>query len=147
MPYATEADLDLKWGADQVTLVSIDEATGLRSSPRVLAALDAASAKMDAVFLKRALLPLDPTPAGGILLRNLCLDIAMGELAVTPAARNEIIVAAEKKALDFLNLIAAGKADIPVVATGVGEDLDGVSHITPNEAVVIAPERRFGRDV
>ena len=148
MAYATEAQLDVKWGSENVTLVSIDVATGERSSDKIAAALDSASARMDAVFLKRNLLPLDPTAGGAILLRNLACDLAMGELANTPGARNDIIKDAEKRALDFLSQIAAGKADIPVNAVpGAGGAGDlGVGAISPNEALVISNERLFTRN-
>ena len=94
MAYAAETDLDNKWGAEAVTLAAFDTMAQARSETRIAAALDAASALMDGYFCKRYALPIDAAPNGVLLLRNLCCDLAMGELSKQPGTRNDIVVEA-----------------------------------------------------
>jgi phage gp36-like protein len=142
MPYATELDLDIKWGAEAVTLVAADARTGYRSHERIVAALDSATARMNGVFAKRYSLPIDAAPDGAILLRNLACDLAMGELANTPGARNDIIKEAVVAALKFLNDVAMGRADIP---QNPAPGAPGAA-VSPNEAIVVANDREFSRN-
>lgn len=143
MAYATEQQLDTKWGVDLVTLVAIDAETGLRSSAKIEAALDAASAIIDSYIGKRYQLPIDASTSGALLLRNLCCDLAMGELSNTPAARNEIVKEAAERALKFLADVAKGVADIPQNPPAGG---DGLPTPSPNEAIVAANDRLFSRN-
>lgn len=140
MPYATEADLDTKWGATNVDIVvGLDPATGVRLTGRVDGALAAATARINGYLAQRYNLPVDATPDGVILLRNLCCDLAMGELANEPGVRNDIIKDAEKRALDLLTAIAKGQAAIPE------NPQPGAPAPSPNEAVLIANDREFTR--
>ncbi len=141
MAYAIESDLDTKWGSDQVTLAALDPATGLRSETRVAAALDDASAQMDGYFAKRYTLPIDAASNGVILLRNLCCDLAMGNLAIMPGARNDIVKAANEQAIRFLERVGSGSADIPQNPPPSGPA--GV--LSPNEAIVADDPRMFTR--
>ena len=96
MSYASPRDLDVKWGEEAVSLAAFDPASQLRSEARIDAALCAASALMDGYFCKRYALPIDAAPSGLVLLRDICCDLAMGELSLLPGTRNDIV----KEAVD-----------------------------------------------
>ncbi|HEY8136259.1 MAG TPA: DUF1320 domain-containing protein [Methylocystis sp.] len=147
MPYATSADLDTKWTAEAVTLAAYNGQADARDADRVAMALDNASALIDGYLAKRYSLPIDPSPVGARLLRNLCCDLAMGELATTPMTRNDIVIEAVKAARDFLAQLGQGKADIPQNPSpdgGAGGAVPAV--ISPNEAIVEANDRMFTRN-
>ena len=140
MAYASETDLDAKWGAEAVTLAAYDPISESRDETRILAALDAASSIMDGYLARRYALPLTATTGGATLLRNVCCDLAIGQLSNTPGSRNEIVVDAEKRAIQFLRDVADAKAAIPLIpAPGAPAD------VSPNEAVMIADDRTFTR--
>jgi len=139
VPYATAADLDAKWGPELVTLAAWDVATEARSASRIAVSLAAAAAVMDGYFARRYALPLNPSVDGLLLLTNLNCDLAMGQLSNTPGTRNEIVVDAEKRAVQFLRDVGEGKAAIPLVAAVAPE-------VAPNEPVMIANDRLFTRD-
>lgn len=146
MPYATAADLDVKWTADVVTLLAWSEQFETRDAARIDMALDNASALIDGYLAKRYSLPIDPSPVGAQLLRNLCCDLAVGELATTPATRNEIVVEAVKAARDFLTQLGMGKADIPQNPPPGGDGGALPASVSPNEAIVEANDRMFTRN-
>jgi len=147
MPYATSSDLDTKWTAQAVTLAAWDDEANARSDARVAMALDNASALIDGYLAKRYSLPIDPSPVGARLLRNLTCDLAMGELATTPATRNDIVVEAVKAARDFLAQLGQGKADIPQNPSPDGGAGGAVpAAISPNEAIVESAGRVFTRN-
>lgn len=141
MPYATEEDIVVKWGLEQVTLAALDPQTDRLDSLRVASALDSATALMNGYFAKRYTLPIDASAQGIVLLRDLCCDLAMGILANTPGARNDIVKEADAAARKTLGDIAAGKADIPQNPTP-GAPAPAVS---PNEPIVAANDRQFTR--
>ena len=138
MPYAAETDLDAKWGPELVTLAAWDPAADARSASRIAVALAAASAVMDGYFGRRYALPLNPSAAGALLLTNLACDLAMGQLSNTPGTRNEIVVDAEKRAIQFLRDVGDGKAAVPVIAASAPD-------VAPNEPVMLANDRTFTR--
>lgn len=137
MAYAAEADLDAKWGAELVTLAAWDPATEARSAGRIAAALAAASAVIDSYLGRRYALPLNLAADGALLLTNINCDLAMGQLSNTPGTRNEIVVDAEKRAIQFLRDVGDGKASVPVVTQN--------APVAPNEPVMVADVRMFTR--
>ncbi|MBG0809854.1 DUF1320 domain-containing protein [Methylosinus sp. H3A] len=143
MSYATESDLVRKWGAEQVDLAAYDGATQARDPLRIEAALDSASAVMNGYFAKRYALPIDAAPDGMTLLRNLCCDLAMGELSNTPGARNDIVKDAVEAARKFLSDVARGLADIP---QNPPPGAPAAAVPSPNEAIVAANDREFSRN-
>jgi phage gp36-like protein len=101
---------------------------------------------MDGYLGKRYQLPIDPSEAGMRLLRNLCCDLAVGELATTPGKRNDIVKDAVEAAMAFLRDLAKGNADIPQNPPP-GSGGDGLpATISPNEAIVAANDRMFTRN-
>ena len=139
MSYATEADLDAKWGPELVSLAAWDPTTEARSEARVAAALASAGATINGYLGRRYALPLNLAADGALLLMNLACDLAMGQLSNTPGARNEIVVDAEKRAIQFLRDVGDGKASVLVVAANAPD-------VAPNEPVLISNERLFTRD-
>ncbi len=142
MAYASEHDLDVKWGLEAVTLAAFDPASQLRSQARIEAALCSASALMDGYFCKRYALPIDAAPAGLVLLRNLCCDLAMGELSLLPGSRNDIVVEAVAAARKFLDAVSRGLADIP---QNPPPGTPASALPSPNECVVEDDRRMFSR--
>jgi phage gp36-like protein len=140
MSYASEADLDQKWGREIVDLSANDAGTGARDPSRIAASLAAAAAIIDGYLARRYRLPLAPTAVGVTLLRNAACDLALGQLCNTPGTRNEIVIDAEKRALAFLRDVADGKAAIPVVTPDAAQP-----EVAPNEPVVVADGRMFTR--
>ena len=114
MAYASETDLDAKWGAENVSLAAWNDATQARDETRIAAALAAAAAVIDGYLSRRYTLPVAPSASGLALLVSLACDLAMGQLANTPGTRNEIVADAEKRALAFLRDVAKGDAAIDV---------------------------------
>jgi phage gp36-like protein len=142
MAYATQRDLDVKWGEEAVSLAAYDAASQLRSQDKIAAALCAASALMDGYFCKRYALPIDAAPAGVTLLRNLCCDLAMGELSMQPGSRNDIVKDAVADARKFLELVARGQADIP---QNPPPGVSAAALPSPNEVIVEDDRRMFTR--
>ncbi len=136
--YALATDIAAKWG-DQFALASQDPATGATDPVRVQAALDAATARMNGFLAQRYNLPVNASPDGVALLKDLCCDLAMGQLCVTPGLRNELVETAVTQALDFLKLVASGRAAIPELPP------PGAPAPSPQEAVLIADDRTFTR--
>jgi len=127
MAYATIADIRAKWSAEAVDLLAWDDAAQAANEDRISGALDAGAAIIDSYLGRRYKLPVSPYPDAAILLRGFCCDLAMGQLANTPATRNEIIIGAEKAALAFLRDLSEGKATLniippPEAGTPIGPD-------------------------
>lgn len=141
--YATEQNLDAAWGASFLDVLTIDERTTLRDGAKITSALENASALIDSYVGRRFPLPLVLAPAGQLLLRGMCCDLAIGALATSADRMTDIIQKRYDQALSFLRDVASGKADVPMAASMGGESA-GV--ITPNEAVIEAAPRVFTRD-
>ena len=143
MAYAAETDLDAKWGAELVTLAAWNDALtpAGRDESRIAAALGGAASIIDGYLSRRYALPLAPTASGLALLTALNADLAMGQLANTPGTRNEIVEAAEKRALAFLKDVARGDASIDVIPPP-----DALPALSPNEAVLIRGHEAGGPD-
>ncbi len=134
MPYAAETDLDAKWGAENVTLAAWNDALTPpgRDEARVAAALGTAASIVDGYLAKRYALPVAATASANALLVALNCDLAMGQLANTPATRNEIVADAEKRATAFLRDLGRGDAAIDLVPPGCDPYPP-----SPGEAVVV----------
>lgn len=131
MPYASETDLDAKWGAENVDLAAWDASASARDVARVASALTAAAAVIDGYLSRRYSLPVAPTATGLALLVSLNADLAMGQLANTPGTRNDIVADAEKRAISFLKDVAKGDASIDVVPPP-----GALPVVSPGEAIV-----------
>jgi phage gp36-like protein len=140
MPYATEAALDAKWGAEQVSLAAWDDGANARDEARIADALAGASATIDAYIGVRYLLPLTTlAPDGAQLLSDIACDLAIYRLCSTPGTRNEIVKEAKDEAYKRLGDIAQGRASLSLLSADA-------SPIGPEDAVMIANEPQFRRD-
>jgi len=132
MAYATASDLRSKWGSEAVNLLAWDDAEQAPDETKVSGALDAAAAIIDSYIGRRYKLPAQLQPDAAILLRGFCCDLAMGQLANTPATRNDIIKEAEKAALAFLRDISEGKATLNIIPSAEAGVVIG-----PEESVLV----------
>jgi len=135
MPYAQQSDIAAKWG-DQFALAATDSGGNSIDASRVATALSAASALIDGYLVQRYNLPVNATPDGATLLTKLCCDLAMGELAVDPGSRTEIVCKSVEEAHNFLKRVADGSTAIPEIPQpGVDPG--------PQEAVMVANTREL----
>ncbi len=144
--YATEADLDEAWGRAQVDLMSVDAQTLDRDSAKIASALNSAAAIVNGYISRRYRLPLLLTDDGAMQLRALTCDVAFCRLATSADRMTEIIQKRHDAAIKQLLDIAQARADVSTQPDPT--DPGGASSagpISPNEAVIIAPERRFTR--
>lgn len=132
MAYATSTDLRGKWSTETVNLLAWDDSALAPDEARISGALDTASGVIDAYLGLRYRLPVNLQPDAVLLLRGLACDLAVGQLANTPATRNEIIVAAEKAALAFLRDLSDGRATLNIFPS----DAAGTP-IGPEETVLL----------
>jgi phage gp36-like protein len=73
MPYATQADLEARFGVDELIQLTDRAGTGVPDAAIVARALSDAAAEIDSYLASRYALPLSPVPA--VLARIAC-DIA-----------------------------------------------------------------------
>jgi len=119
MTYATQADLETRFGAAEILQLADRDGDGSADSGVVAGALAEASAEIDAYLAGRYPLPLAPTP--GVLVRLAC-DIARYRLytdVVPEAVRKRY-----EDARRLLEGIAAGRVSLglpaPPAALAVG---------------------------
>jgi len=151
MTYAVEADLDLVWGAETVTLMSADPESRRRNNARISEACAGAAAIIDGYLARRYALPLPLGNEGRAVLRQIAVDIAVWRLASTNAASmTEAIGKRYEEAKGFLDKVSEGKTAIPLAgqdgavteAAAATSDADA----SPNEARMFSAERVFTRD-
>ena len=109
MAYADQAGLVARFGESEILRLADRDQDGAIDTEVVTAALDDASAEIDAYVGSRYSVPITPAPS---ILTNLCGDIARYKLS-DECPLDEV----EKrydKAVRMLRDIAAGKASLPV---------------------------------
>lgn len=146
MLYATQNDLDAVWGARLIDLLTLDPETTQRDQAKISEAVLDASAIIDSYAARRYALPLVLSDAGVRMTRGLCADLAVYRLAVTADRMTEIIARRQEQAIKFLEAVAAAKAEIAVAAVAGGAGATPGPAISPNEPVIVAPERVFDRN-
>ena len=136
MAYATQTNLEDRLGSDLLALLADEDGDGAGDASILAAALDDASAEIDAALAGRYATPVATPPA--ILLR-LTVDIAVYFLFTR---RREAIapehVARWKEARVFLDRIARGETDLD----GAQERLSRMK----TESSTREQARRFDRD-
>lgn len=136
MPYATEADLTTRLGADLAVLLADEDADGAADSAILSAALADAAAEIDAALASRYATPISPAPA---LLTRLNADLAVYFLflrrreAITPEH-----LARWRDAREQLDQFASGE----LALEGVSPRLAGFK----SESTTREQPRRFDRD-
>lgn len=112
MAYATQDDIVTLHGEDAVLLVAADAETGGIDAAAVNAALENATSLIDTHVGVRYSTPLASVP---VLVRDLCIDIALYKLSKVGAGLNEEGRIRYDDAISLLKRIADGKAklDLP----------------------------------
>lgn len=132
MSYATQADLELRFGSREIEQLTDHEGVGAINSERVDAALADADSLIDSYLARRVALPLDPVPA---VLKRIACDLARYFLQEDGAV--EEAESRYKAAVQYLRDVAQGK-----VALGA----DAPQPTALGEPLIHRGERRFGDD-
>jgi phage gp36-like protein len=155
--FATQADIDAAYPRE-LGVLSADERTRQIDSVRVAASLSRASGEVRQILAGR-FAPDDLTKLdedGFAALRGYAIDIALYYVSLSFARTSETIKERYTNAIKRLEAIATGKGGLTFMTLdGVGGALTPPSnnpvaslpaHIHPNEPVVLAPPRLFGRE-
>jgi len=124
MPYATQADLETRYGATEVLQLADRNADDTADTGVIDAALADASHEIDGYLAVRYTLPLSETPA---LLTRLCCDIARYRLWSDDAT--DQIRQRYEDAVTLLTRLSSGSVQLGLSAT------DAVSPATPGSRV------------
>ena len=115
MAYAQQSDLQDRLGSDILTLLADEDGNGAADPAILQAALDDASAEIDASLAARYVTPVSPAPQ--VLLR-LAVDLAVYFLFMR---RREAISSEHlqrwREAREFMDRIARGMAELEGAAT------------------------------
>lgn len=149
MAYATIEDIRAAHPA-QLVLLGADEDTGALDEARVARAIEAAAADMNGILFRRytsAQLARLDDPSRAIL-RTYGIDIALYRVAVSAARSSERLKEGYDAAITRLTAIAEGKGGLSFEGAAGGADGGELptGPASPNEAIVIAPERILTRD-
>ncbi|MFG1207007.1 gp436 family protein [Xanthobacter flavus] len=150
MSYATLADIQEAYPA-QLILLGADEATGELDEDRVNRAIVAAGADINGILFRRYT-PAELanlTPDSQAILRTYAIDIALYRVALAFSRSSERVKDARDDAIKSLQAIASGAGGLTFEAPssgGAGAVPGAEASGSPNEAVVVAPERLFTRD-
>jgi phage gp36-like protein len=127
MAYATRKDLEDTYGVAKVAEIA-DRGDGV-STQAIENALDSASALIDANISVLYSVPIDPPP---IVLRDICIIIAIYRLAVDPLKQTADMRKRFEDAIALLERVAEGKASIGLDKDSTGHSSDQISepHIT-----------------
>lgn len=106
MAYCTQSDLLNQITEAEMVQLTDDAGAGAIDSVKVDAALNAASATIDAYSGARYALPLQPSEK----VKHLCIDLAIYELEKRRRRIREATLAARDAALAFLRDLALGRA-------------------------------------
>ena len=106
MPYATQADLLNQITQAELVQLTDDTGSGSVDTAKVDAALNAASATIDAYAGARYTLPLQTSEK----VKQVCVDLAIYELEKRRRRVRDATLAARDAALSFLRDLAAGRA-------------------------------------
>ena len=146
--YATLADIQARHPRD-IVLLAADEDTGELDGARVAAALEAADADINGILFARytpgELVRLDT--ASRAIVKTYAIDIALYRVALSFARSSERLEEQFDAAIARLTAIAKGAGGLTFNAGGDGDGPGaGGAALSPNEAVIEAPERMFTRE-
>jgi phage gp36-like protein len=137
MPYATQADLETRFGTDELAQLT-DRVNGtLVEATVVAAALADADALIEGYLAQRYALPVSPVPT--LLLRIAC-DVA--RFLLHGKSAGEKVREAYDDAVKLLRDLAAGRAALPGAAAAPAAQTPAAAGGTPQAA---APTRIFDR--
>ena len=119
MAYAVQADLEDRFGEEQLLIAADREASGSLTDPTVVATIAAAISdaqeEMDSYVGVVYDLPLAETPS---VLKRVCCDIAMYLLSIDRPSFTEDKETRYKRHVDWLKLLAAKKVTLGTGAAG-----------------------------
>jgi phage gp36-like protein len=147
--YATLADIQARHPRD-IVLLAADEDTGVLDAGRVAGALEAADADINGILFARyttaELARLDA--ASRAIVKTYAIDIALYRVALSFARSSERLEEQFDAAIARLTAIAKGAGGLTFNAGDGDDDGPGAggASLSPNEAVVEAPERLFTRE-
>ncbi|MCX5512276.1 DUF1320 domain-containing protein [Kaistia algarum] len=134
----------------EATILAADEVTRVRDDARIAAALSDASSEIRGILyaryteaeLGRA------TSESAAVLQLYCIDIALYRVALSMGRSNERIKERYDAAIARLTAIAQGKGALAIEGAG-GVDPEtgaGEGDASPNEVLIVGPERMFTRE-
>lgn len=146
-PFATLADVDARYPSE-AALLCADEDTRAPDWARFEAALFDVSTEIRIILQARytplQLATIDDDSRAA--LRFFAIDMAMYRVALSVARSTDAIKDRYDAAVARLEGIAKGRGALSFTgAIGGGEDASQTT-ASPGEAIVVAPERQFGRD-
>ena len=106
MAYATQADMEARFGTEEVLLASDRDGSGVVDPTAMTSCLDAATGEMDSYIAAQYELPLD-TPVSEHI-EHLCCDIAMYRLSADSPAYTEEKRVRYEDAIAWLKMLAEG---------------------------------------
>lgn len=142
MPYALSADISDLYGQNALVVADHDR-DGVPDAGPIAVALDYATAEIDSYLAARHTLPLTEVP---LVLKQLCVDIAVYRLALSGELMTDEIDKRYERALARLRDLAAGKANLVFTTPPVGETEEG-DFTAPQPVVTGGPARVFTRDL
>ena len=106
MAYCTQSDLLNQMTTEELVQLTDDAGSGSVDTAKVDAALNAASATIDAYAGARYTLPLETSEK----VKQLCVDLAIYELEKRRRRVREVTLSARDTALNFLRDLSRGRA-------------------------------------
>jgi phage gp36-like protein len=145
-PFALTSDVEARFPSEAAVLCA-DEASRLPDWTRFDAALGDVSTEMRAILAKRYSVTdlADVDEDSAALLKLFAIDMAMYRVALSYARSTEQIKERYEVAVKRLEAMALGRGGLTFVTpSGVNAQGEGPG-TSPNEVIVIAPPRQFGR--
>jgi phage gp36-like protein len=141
MAYATQSDISGLYGENALVVADHDR-DGIPDAAPIANALDYATAEIDSYLATRYTLPLAEVPR---LLKKLCVDIALHQLALSGELMTEEIGKRYERALATLRDLSTGKAVLVFTPVPPVEGQPDVSAAQP--IVSGGPAKIFTRDL
>jgi phage gp36-like protein len=144
MPYATQSDIVLLYGANALVVADHDR-DGVPDTGAITRAIEAAGGEVDTYIGTRYHLPLHETPT---FLRQLTVDIALYRLALAADVATTEHRTRYEDALGHLKRIAEGKAGLVFMTPPPVPDPEATPdpYAGPQPIVQGGPEKLFTRD-
>jgi phage gp36-like protein len=135
MPYATQQEIEDRYGLDALTVASDRDRDGLADDDAIALALSDASAEIDSYLAVKYQLPLAVVPD---VLTRCCVDISIYRLSADASVATEEQRVRYEDAMRLLLNLAVGKASLGLPVEPPTRDGAAPS--------VVSSERRFSRD-
>lgn len=141
MPYATQTDITMLYGANALYVADHDR-DGVADADAVSRALNSATGEIDTYLAARYPLPLAEVPE---FLKQLTVDIALYRLALSADVATTEHRTRYEDALSHLRKIAEGKAALVFTPVPPLEGEPAPASTGPQAVVISGPPRLFSR--